>query len=495
MKGCNKMKKRYVEFLVFTIVCIILIAPSLISTLYTFPVQDDFHYAFYAKELMNQGHNIFTASLIKTWDYYTSFCGCYTSSFLGYFYSGIINCNIAGIRIFCFTNAILFYIVLYIFALAVINITLKYSVRQTRIIYIMLLLCISCVRYYMWHEDFNWFITSVQYLLILQLILLGISCYIYAIKKEQKVLYVVSALLGFLGSGAALNIAVFCCIAYFIVTFIVLIKYKKKIEVVLVLFTVWLGVLINVIAPGNFLRYGEPMGKKALLYAVYLSAKYVCIRLQIFFNYSIFVFILIAVATMLFFWPFKKIEFRFPLPVVATVVAFGTIVGTIFPVMFGYGWDVYRIISRCNFISDMVIYFSVFAILLYWRGWVGYRFPHMKLCKKSVITFVACVLTLLGFYIYGFQECEIAWSKQVRQLNNGEYSVFSNYWTGVYNEIESKRYNEEKTVNLYRDYYPESTTSLVNPQFYVGYYDGDIYGNTTIARFYNKDAVYLYCNR
>lgn len=83
------MQRKILSIIKYTIylgLIVVLTLPSLILTLYSYPVQDDFHYAYYGRELMRQGYNLITMSFAKTWEYYITFCGCYTSSFLGYFF-------------------------------------------------------------------------------------------------------------------------------------------------------------------------------------------------------------------------------------------------------------------------------------------------------------------------------------------------------------------------------------------------------------------------
>lgn len=39
----------------------------------------------------------------------------------------------------------------------------------------------------------------------------------------------------------------------------------------------------------------------------------------------------------------------------------------------------------------------------------------------------------------------------------------------------------------------EDRTCMINPQFWIGYYDMDKeWGNRSIAKFYGKDAVYIF---
>lgn len=82
----NLMGRKRIGKIVLMGIAVILVLPSILITLYSYPCQDDFHYAVEAKELLNQGYNLFTMSIARMVEYYVGFTGCYTSSFLGHFF-------------------------------------------------------------------------------------------------------------------------------------------------------------------------------------------------------------------------------------------------------------------------------------------------------------------------------------------------------------------------------------------------------------------------
>ena len=67
---------------IFILAVLVLTVPSLMITRYAYPCQDDFHYAFYAQETLAEGHGLFYMAMKWTIEYYKTFRGCYTSSFL-----------------------------------------------------------------------------------------------------------------------------------------------------------------------------------------------------------------------------------------------------------------------------------------------------------------------------------------------------------------------------------------------------------------------------
>ncbi len=84
---------------------------------------------------------------------------------------------------------------------------------------------------------------------------------------------------------------------------------------------------------------------------------------------------------------------------------------------------------------------------------------------------------------------EVPFVRETREWYNGVYREYSDYCVGIYEQIAEAEGNiAEIVVREVKD-----TTCMIDPQFYIGYYDAEKeYANRTIARFYGKDAVYIY---
>ncbi len=480
---------------IFIGLAFVLVLPSIAITLYSYPCQDDFHYAFYGRELMNEGHGLLYMALIKTVDYYKTFCGCYTSSFLGYFFSGIINCNLWGIRVFEFLSAIIFYTTLFIFIYTVADKVVKMERNKILPIYCLLLVCFNGLVNYSDHDDFYWFITSVQYLFICSLILLGVSFFIlsfYATSiKKQRIFLGLACVLGFLGSGGTLSIAAFCCALYFL--FFVwgfFVERSKKTALIGMVFT-FLGAVINGVAPGNYIRDGQEISIGRLVHSVIQSFRYTLERWETFVKNPVFWIVMICLIVILLNSKIENLEkYTFKFPLVFIGFLFCLVAGIIFPTMLGYGYGCYVILNRGNFISDMAFYIFLFLALFYLKGWIQKKYSsisNIKINKDIICIVVVCVLGLLILDRFEFHNIPLV--KGYRDWLSGECDKYEEYCVGIYNEIAA---SDEKVVEIHRDSVAD-ITCMMNPQFYVGYYDYEKeYANQTIARFYGKDAVYLY---
>lgn len=477
---------------------LMIVGPSLWMTFYSYPVQDDFHYAYYAKELMEQGYSLFHMAWYKTLDYYRTFCGCYTSTFLGYLCSAVIDCNVWGIRIYEFCSMVVFFLSCRSFFYAIFVRMLHFSKKNMSQLYLLLLACIHGVFYLADHEDYYWFITSVQYLTILSMILFGVSLLILAMeskplfkkeKRKRTVLLAGASVLGFLGSGAALNIAFLCCILYTLVfVYYVFTKRKQWYSLLLVEVITYAGLFINGIAPGNYIRSGGTKGFREIEGAIIKSLLYAWERSVSMMKNPIFWMILILViAVMLKELRKKELSFSFPMPITFTVVLFGLFAAMIFPVVLGYGYDVYRIMCRSNFISDFTLFVFTFLIVYYWIGfWLKRGIIARKESNYGSLRLKIGVVTALALAVLT-QGMQIPYLRIMKEIVSHDASEYASRMVKIYEETA-----KEDGDFVYVDVdLAEENTVLISPKFCYGEYDPVVeYGNQTIARFYGKKAVY-----
>ena len=490
----NLMGRKRIGKIVLMGIAVILVLPSILITLYSYPCQDDFHYAVEAKELLNQGYNLFTMSIARMVEYYVGFTGCYTSSFLGHFFSGMINCNIWGIRVFEFISAIVFYVALYVCLYCFARKIMQFDKERVLPLYCLILAFFNCLIYYSDHDDFYWFITSVQYLLISSFILYGVSCFILCMYEDdirkQRIFLILACILGLLGSGGTLSIAAFCC-AMFLLVFLwgVFAREKCRIRACIGMGVTVLGAVVNGIAPGNYKRYGEPVTLGGVLFAGKQSIRYTLERWEVFVRNPIFWILIFLLLMVLGSCKTKETRYSYKFPVVFVLFLFGMVAGIIFPTILGYGYECYVILNRGNFISDMAFYLFIFLALFYIKGWKDVKYPDfsIKFNKDANIALSIIILSLIVFdrgYLI-----QIPIVKEYYDLVAGKFREYADYCIGIYDEVAASK---EKVVEIYRKEIRD-TTCMMNPQFYIGYYDyEEEYANTTIARFWDKDAIYLY---
>ena len=475
-------------------ITVILLVPSILITLYSYPCQDDFHYAVEAKELLEQGYSIVIMSAIRTVEYYWGFTGCYTSSFLGHFFSGIIQCNLWGIRIFELVSAIVFYLALYVCLHCFSCRIMKFDKGKTLPLYCVMLAFFNCLVYYSDHDDFYWFITSVQYLLISSLILYGVSCFILCMYEEnerkRKLFFLMACILGFLGSGGTLSIAAFCC-AMFLLVFLwgFFVREGCRTKACIGMGVTLSGAIINGIAPGNYQRYGEPITVGGLFYAGKQSIRYTLERWESFIKNPVFWIIIIFLVIILKNCKTGEVRYCYKYPMLFMLFLFCLVAGIIFPTIMGYGYECYVILNRGNFISDMSFWIFIILALFYIKGWKDIKYPDLIVTFNKDMVIVISVLIFALILLDRGKLMQIPLMKAYSDLAMGKCREYADYCVGIYSEVAT---SEDEVVEIYRKEV-RGTTCMMNPQFYEGWYDyEEEYANRTIARFWDKDAVYLY---
>ncbi|MBD5468151.1 MAG: hypothetical protein HDR21_08400 [Lachnospiraceae bacterium] len=468
------------------LLAVFLWAPTWITTLYTYPVQDDFGYALQAKTCMEEGHNLLTMSFICTVKYYREFSGYFMSTFLMFLFSGMIDCSIWGIRIFCLINCLMFMGALYLFLHTFLTRVMGLDGKWTAPLFLFLTACMTCVHYFTEHEDIFWFCASVIYLSLLIMMFVGVSLFIYAVDRGSPGLLAAAAVFGFLTSGASLNVTAFCCILYLLVALWGMARGKKLYSLIGMGVTL-AGALINAVCPANFARHGEPLTIGGVVQTVAESVGYLFHRYRQLLGFPVFCAILVTFILLLIHTEGKS-TFKFPLPAVFTPVMLLMPAAVIFPVMLGYSSEIYKIVDRAIFISDLAIYLFLLMILCYWRGWISRKFGKININSKLRWLTAAVAVVVL---IVGVKKSVIPYIPVVKQVNDFRSGVYENYadWcVSIYTQVKESE-DEIVTVTVPPIH---DTTCLINPKFYIGVYDPEEeYANRTIASFYGKRAVYV----
>ncbi len=486
---CNK-RDRISVWQIAAGICIVLALilwiPTLITIWYTYPVQDDFFYALNAKECMEEGHSVLSMAFIKTVEHYQGFRGYYTASFLMFLFSGLIDCSVWGIRIFQFVNCLFFVSAIYLLVHMLTTKIAGLDWKWSSCFFLFITACMTCVHYFTENENVLWLTAQLVYLSVLSIMMIGGAVFICGLDRKSPALLAVASVCGFLASGGSLNVTALCCILYLLIALWGMMIGRKLYAAVGMGITL-AGALLNAVCPANFSNHGEAFTLADVGSVVMESVNYVGERYRQLLDFPVFCAILVALMLILVHAQGKS-TFKFPLPVIFTLVMSMMAAVVVFPVMLGYSSEVYGIMDRAIFISDFAIYWFLLMVLLYWRGWINRKFGKINIQGKiRVLTVAAAVIVL----VIGVKKSVVPYIpvvKQIRDFRTGAYEAYSEWCISIYTQV---RESEEEivTVNVPA---MEDTTCLINPKFYFGVYDPEEeYANKTIASFYGKKAVYV----
>lgn len=470
--------------------------PVIVCTLYTYPVQDDFFNTWNVLLTMQEGHTAFGAALVKAIRGWNDYSGYYFSLFLTYFSDAIIQCDIWGIRICQFIMSVCFYISVFLLIRIVAVKVFKIDKKIILPIIFLFFICLTSLNYFVENEDFLWFCASVIYLIPLIFVFVGIACMIYVLDSEKYKYMVFPMVLGFLVGGAVLNIAAFGCIAYIMTAYWGIVVRKKTKSSICMCIPVLTGGIINVIAPGNFVRKGGSLTVEEILSTAIGTYHYVLSRVKMFlFQYPLFMVVLITLIIILLKWKPDQIKYRFYVPVLFTLMMFLAVWTVIFPVALGYGMDVYYAMERSNFVSDLVIFLATFLTIFYWRGWIAVKFPGISIRDryKMVSTAFIVILFVIGIFV-SINKNHISSLRIYKELISGDISAYAQWNVSIIKDVETalETLDESNIIEIHVDRM-EDNVCLINPKFWYGYYDPEReFANGSMARFYGVDAVYLY---
>lgn len=321
--------------------------PVIIASWYSFYSHDDFTTVQSGRAY---GTNFIIAGLKYAVDWYFSWQGTYTSSFLMIALSPLNGFGLLQLRVVMVLNILLFGVAMWVFISAVCKSLYVEKTKYTVLFFSLAI--IGIFGFTGWTEVFYWFVGATVYAFPISFCLLGLALVLRA--KSLKGNCAAGALM-FLASGGALEIAGLGC---FVLLGICVVRWLnqslKKKDFMIFGFAV-LGALINTVAPGNYVRH-EVIDDTGLHFgtaAIYTVLEVLQTTETLLFNTPCILLIVIAVMIGAVIGKTKKIQ---DIKAVCTVVLLCAVTPfvTCFPVFLGYTMlDEFP--NRCKFIETIVI--------------------------------------------------------------------------------------------------------------------------------------------
>lgn len=243
-------------------------------------------------------------------------------------------------------------------------------------------------------DVFYWISGMVVYLIPLALAFLSLA--ILLDDNSNKFKYVLGALMAFLSSGGSTNVAAFTCFSTLMLTVLDTLRKKKFGWNGIFFLAAFIGAIINVMAPGNYVRYnGTPNTDNAVI-ALKLSVQAVIARYK--WPY-VMVFSFICITVIMIFIQndddiinkLKRIKFINPI-LLAIILFWGEVIID-FPVFLGATFLSERnIFMAKNALSIFTILFLADTI-----GYLNNRFDLSRMINKKTlaIVLVMCITSAI----------------------------------------------------------------------------------------------------
>lgn len=480
-------------FIVAIGVLIAVLVPLFWIAHYNFKSVDDYNFSQNAAAVWEESHSIirvFSAQISYTKDIYLSWQGNFFST---WFYSSMIGIfgqsayyvgTYLSLGGFVLAETILFFVIFFkvmrtdIFSAGIVTAScLSLQILMTPVP----------------SEAYFWFCGAVVYTFIhaLALLLTAILIALYYTDKLWKVimLEIMTVLLTIAVGGSNYITGLTMLTVYGLSTLWVLYKKHSRRWIYLGNMVLYLGVfLINVLAPGNQIRQSDAgVERMSAIDAIFQSIQEAgaYIVTNIYLPCIILGFMLFP----LFIKMVKKSKYRYPFPILVSILSFGVFAAQFTPTLYALGiLGAGRVLNiyRLNF------YVFLFGNELYWTGWFVRRWEERYEVMEKVREKQSISLLLPSWCLGGVFLCYALTFWGGATLTS--YSAYLSLRLG-----EAQQYYQEYQERL--EILEDETVSeaYLQPFTFKPYvlFFGDIqanetdWKNTAMADYYGKTAVYL----
>lgn len=246
-------------------------------------------------------------------------------------------------------------------------------------------------------EAFYWYCGAANYMLTHSMSMCFYGMLVsLAVNKHGKIFVIAASVLGFLVGGAnqmtALNVAIVLFVALVVIFYAK--RWKEKWNVLLPIIAFYLGFILNIASPGNWIRseISQGMGPvKAVMISLLYGLEY-CLGEWT--DWSVLVMIIALIPLL---WKLtEKTKFQFSYPVVVILFGFGLVSAMMTPPLFAVGNIAAARLQAITFTMYMVV---LVLCELYVVGWIRKKYFVEKEAKVSngfsadiMIFLMSCVL-------------------------------------------------------------------------------------------------------
>lgn len=427
----NIKNKKNVILVFSIIIFFLMLLPYLYIATYASPSADDF--SNLSSTLRQNNVSFWGKAISQSINTYKAWQGTFTGNFVtfmgGYIYYKF---GVFGLHIEYICNICLFFIAIWSVTL---NITKMFSTNKLETLtftFITATLVLFIALYdFDVSEVFYWHTGLAMYTLPLSLSLFQISI---IIKKEIKRREIIAAsILGFIAAGGSLDISAFACGVSLLFALHKILK-MKKIDYTIIIFVITLtGAVINVAAPGNYVRHAAFSEEFPIWSSLMYSYTGVCKAVWKYVGNGTIYFI-ILLCTLLF-NKLKEAQIVYINPVLLAILLFIGAVIIDFPVYLGYSGS--SLPLRCEFVRRVTLTIFMFAVSFDTMGWFA---------KKSINNIHFSAEIHIMFVIVSF----IALNSCVPSGSWGNVKPFKIYNDICFNSIDHRlsRYEEVNNTTL-----------------------------------------------
>lgn len=466
----NKYKKYLSIFLL--VISFLLIGILTLTTSFTVFVGDDYSHALsigvYNVGFLEYLKAVF--SFVK--NVYLTWQGTYSAMFFQALLSPLNNGGFTSLRIIMILNCLLLFLSIFLFIFKGLNFNKDNFFIKSILFFLVTVLLIVYISY---EETFYWFSGSTSYSMPLIFTINGITLYLLYRRNKKLIYIILSMLCGIVTGGASLTVVALGCYINLLIVLYDIFKNKKVDSLALINFLIWLICgLINVLAPGNYLRFEYETGTSSFnliqtLYYAFLMWGYRGLSLL-----SKNILLLSFLIAILLGYKYGNKD-NLKLKVIFSLLTILTPFVVAFPVALSMG-DKLQISKRIMFIMDIGL---ILAILLigYTLGTLINKYKPAIYNKLKYLSIIVGILSLI--FIKPTNIININ-----RQLINGDYKEYYDTYIELTDYLSILTWNK---VGIPSKMMPKDLDGFYN--FYLN--DWQDWVNKSIAQYYNLITLAL----
>ena len=481
-------------FYTLLIIVGISIVPIFMLGTYAFPYYDDFNHGYLTYNALQNGANlldVINLALNHTVNIYNSWQGTYTTIFLSTLHPGIF-----GEQYYFLTPIIIVLtqiISTYYFSKVLFGDYL--SLNKYKVGSICLLICFFQIQNLpSAFEGYYWWASAIMHTFSYNLLLLYLGVLLSQIKKSSIIKIILLIILAILIGGSAYEIALFVPCVTIAITIILYIYNKinaKKqnaslfVKIGIITIISIIGLMINVLAPGNAIRIEESGVHVPAILAIIESFVYSGVA---FFEFtSLKTILVIVIVSILTFDSLKNIKGKFlhPIWILCGIWCLYSIVFT--PAIYGENYVASpRYLNVLYFCFYWFLIVTVIYCLYFYKDKISYVMKRLViLINKNTLKSLIVIILFMGCGILQYSYLDATGSCAMLDIILGNAAQFE--------QVNNERLNilkiDEKNVIL-----PELNNKVRLFETDNLTEDQNNYFNKMYARYYDKDTIVIKFN-
>lgn len=501
IKNTNNYEKKLNVLCVVCSICIaLLVVPILIVSFMSIPYADDFSYASNVREDAEIYGGIVVALFTRVWTEYMTFEGGMFKVFLMNVGAvPMLKGGIVGLRIYIVCCHLAFYTGLFWFLGTVFNERLISKDRLKLLLEVIVIIVFWIVNNRINREMYTWGLIQSAFVIPVIAMMIGLGLYIRyrnTIHEGRKrvLLCIFSSVLLFLVGGAPLNIVVLNCGLLIIACYYEYIEKGYDRWDWIVIGAALLGMIINLISPGNASRHGADWGIILFIKTYIVAIWHVFNKIGLLITETPFLPLCCVLLLIMYkgisYNDNEKITYDHPVFFAGFLLFGASIVN--WPYTFGNSITSFGSFEgRCEWVSDCTVYALTVIWLVYLSKYIKKTVKLEIKEKEKVYSLTIGLMIAISVIIVLCKGIDnFTTPYMIKSLKNGSIKKYCEYQENILKEI------EDGNGDIYIRYNCDEVDK--NNPVIAGLRLGDdpsdsglFWRNHAVARYYGKQNVYV----